>query len=325
MEGSDADRMAVMAALGKLGVAQGAQEHPMERLAGGLSGSSVWRVEVDGRAMVLKLTGPESHAEARERADREWRFYRELGDVVPIDVPEVLGESSSPAEGTAVLLAAYPPAPPLVDWRFEDYQQVARDLGLLHGTYRDRGTVDLPGWLSTQAPVSLEMAAEASAQWGAIDVPENLIPLRRVAGRLALEVPRLDGERARLPHTLCHGDAHRDNLLQGETDGWIWADWQDVRLAEGVGDLSFFWQRAFTVTDSVPPVERLLGAYVEGLSRAGVPGLTEDVLGPAIAWTELMSWLIAWPPYMGWLEPGVRGRVLQRIDAIVRRLELDVN
>jgi Ser/Thr protein kinase RdoA (MazF antagonist) len=317
--------MAVMAALGRLGFAHGGQEHPMERLAGGLSGSSVWRVEVDGRAMVLKVTGPESHAEARERAHREWRFYRELGDVVPIDVPEVLGQSSSPAEGTAVLLAAYPPAPPLADWRLEDYHRVARDLGLLHGTYWDRGTVDLPGWLSTQAPVSPEMAGEASAQWGAIDVHDDLLPLRRVAERLALEVPRLDGERARLPLTLCHGDAHRDNLLRGDMCGWIWADWQDVRLAEGVGDLSFFWQRAFTVSEALPPMERLLGAYVEGLSQAGVPGLTEDVLGPAIAWTELMSWLIAWPPYMGWLRGEVRGRVLQRIDAIVRRLELDVN
>jgi hypothetical protein len=325
MEGADADRVTVMAALRRLGVDPGdGRDIPIERLSGGLSGASVLRVEVDGRAMVLKLTSPGADGVVRERAERESHFYRGLAASVPVQVPELIGQASGDGEGTLLLLAAYPPAPPLVDWKLADYERVARDLGMLHGTFWGVVPGDLPGWLGTVPRVLVDMAGEASSRWAGLDVDDALLPLRRAAELTALEVPRLDRERERLPLTLCHGDAHRDNLLRGESGAWVWADWQEVRLREGVGDLSFFWQRAFAVTDSVPPVEGLLGAYGEGLSQAGVSKVSEADLGQAVAWSELVSWLIAWPPYLGWLEPGVRGRVLQRIEALLRQLEIGV-
>jgi thiamine kinase-like enzyme len=169
------------------------------------------------------------------------------------------------------------------------------------------------------------MAAEASALWAGITVKDDLLPLRRMAERLALEMPRFDRGRERLPLTLCHGDAHWGNLLQGVTGGWVWADWQGVRLGEGVNDLVFFWQRAFAETGSLPPMEHLMGAYVEGLSRAGVSPVAEDVLGRAVGWFDLVLWLVAWPPYLGWLEPEIRGRVLRRIENLLTVLEIDVD
>ena len=295
-----------------------------ERLAGGLSGSAVWRFDLAGRSVVLKVTDP-ADTPVLERARRENRFHRDLAARVPIRTPMVIAQLADERHGALLLMQAEAPAPPLGAWSTDDFHQVAADLGHLHARFSGDDQSDLPPWLPEAMEVSIEELALAISQWTAFELPEAVIDLREAIVRLVNRVPELDQRWDRPPNTLCHGDAHRDNLLIAEDGTWIWVDWQGVRWGQGLDDLTFFWQRAFAETPAIPPMEDLLPTYRDLWLRVGVQVPEMDALADAATWSELRSWLVAWPPYLGWLPPQDRVRVLRRIDVLARRLGIAPN
>jgi len=69
--------------------------------------------------------------------------------------------------------------------------------------------------------------------------------IARVEGALqSLAVEPVASASPDLPLTLCHGDAHHENLLTRDDGAWVWADWQEVGIGCGVDDVSFFYQRS---------------------------------------------------------------------------------
>jgi aminoglycoside phosphotransferase (APT) family kinase protein len=137
---------------------------------------------------------------------------------------------------------------------------------------------------------------------------------------LLAQAPMLESHLGTLPSTLCHGDCHTGNLLRGSNEEWIWADWQSVRLGPGVDDLAFFWQRAFAASAVPPPYDAMMQTYAIGLSSAGAAVLSREELERNLAWSELRSWLVDWPEYLGALPAACVARVLRRIDALTDRL-----
>ncbi len=137
-----------------------------------------------------------------------------------------------------------------------------------------------------------------------------------------MRIPALDSKLVTLPVTLCHGDCHAGNLLQGPNKEWIWADWQDLRLGPGVDDLAFFWQRALVEAATPPPYDAMVQAYGAGLVTGDGLKITRDQLDRALAWSELRSWLVDWPSYLGVLSTARMESVLQRIDMLIDQLEL---
>lgn len=116
-------------------------------LGPGISGAAIYRVTVDGADAILKLTAARSAPYVRERSRREIAFYRELAASVPLRVPRVIGIHTG-AVGTALLLAAYEPAPPPRAWRHEHYVSAAEHLARFHAAFWDRtGALDAIPWL----------------------------------------------------------------------------------------------------------------------------------------------------------------------------------
>jgi Ser/Thr protein kinase RdoA (MazF antagonist) len=318
------DRSVIASALRRLGWTTSTNGFEFERLAGGRSGSSVWRLTLDEWALVLKVTSAASDRALLAHAEREVDFYRDLAHQIPLRVPTCLRQVRDD-EGVALLLVAESPAPPVDTWTDRDFQQVARDLGMLHGFFQgETATHRLPGWLQQPSSVSLHQAGAAAARWRELVVPTGFERRRAMMLRLVSQVPALEHQFSCLPPSLCHGDAHRDNLLQTQAGEWVWADWQGVRIGQGVDDLAFFWQRAFTERESIPSPVGLLSSYREGLGRTGTTAATDEELTQALLWSELRMWAIDWPPYLGWLAPMVLERVLGRCERLVGLLDIYV-
>lgn len=140
---------------------------------------------------------------------------------------------------------------------------------------------------------------------------------------LLIEIPTLERHLATTLTTLCHGDFHTGNLLRNTAGEWIWADWQEVRLGPGVDDLAFFWQRAFAATNTPPPLDAMVQAYVAGLATGDGSLISREQVDRAVAWAELRSWLVDWPGYLGALSTSRIVRVLRRIETLMSRLELE--
>ena len=315
----------VVAALRRIDRAATATPETVHLLAGGLSGSSVYRFALAGEQVVLKVTPPGTNGRLIARAHREIRFYHDLSTRVPLPVPRVLGAGLDETAGAVLLLAAYEPSPPPHRWTEQAYARVAQQLGRFHATFwgAESGT-NLPGWLQAKPRVTIAQCEDAVRRWRALserdDLHDTLEPLVGRLNRLLMSVPELDPRMSAPPLTLCHGDCHAGNLLQDTNGEWIWADWQEVRLGHGVDDLVFFWQRAFAAADICPPYDAMVEAYHAGLNRVS-DLLSREQLVHDLAWAELRSWLIDWPDYLGAL-PGPRiQRVLERVAMLIDRFE----
>jgi Ser/Thr protein kinase RdoA (MazF antagonist) len=317
----------IVAALRRLGREPAAAFPTVRLLAGGLSGSSVYRLGLAGEEVVLKVTLPSGDRRVMERACREALFYRDLATRVPVQVPRVLDLDLSETEGVVVVLAAYEPSPAPDRWTVQSYAQAARQLGQLHAAFWSKTAEPaVPAWLRAKPRVTRAQCRDAAERWRALgerdDLRGVLAPRRRRLGRLMLKLPALDRRMTTVPTTLCHGDCHAGNLLRDSAGEWVWVDWQEVRLGPGVDDLAFFWQRAFAATDAPPPYETMVRAYGTGWETAGGEPKTREQFGLALALAELRGWLVDWPGYLAALPAARVERVLRRIETLIDRLEV---
>lgn len=328
MNDSGEHEVNAVAALRRLGREPAGASFASRVLAGGLSGSVVHHVALDGQDMVLKVTLPGKDRTLTARACREVWFYRDLATLVPVRVPRVLGFDVSEAEGAVLLLAAHRPSPAPDDWTERGYIEIARQLGRLHATFWDKTTgSELPAWLRARPEVTPDQCQAAARLWRALgkreDLSDALAPYARSRESLLMNIPALERQMPTMPATLCHGDFHADNLLQDPAGEWIWADWQEVHLGPGVDDFAFFWQRAFAATDTPPPYDAMLQAYAAGLATVDGTLISRERVDRALAWAELRSWLVAWPGYLRALSPARIARVLRRIETLMSHLDLE--
>ena len=314
-------------ALRDLDLGQVSPPDAYQLLVEGGSGSSVYAFHIAGEQVVLKVTLPSSPPALLVQARREAGFYRRLAQEIPLAVSRLLAISAPESGSVAILLGAEEPAPPLPLWTERHYRDIATQLGQLHGRFW--GAVDRLrtfDWLHPEAPPSLsDTCDEATSTWQFIGMRDDLgdsetrVRLRAIPGLVA-RLPAL-GPPPALPDTLCHGDCHPGNLLRGKSGKWVWVDWQAVRIGAGSEDLAFFWQRA-EMADGRVPRETMLDAYLTALEAEGAATPTAHQLERALAWAELRSWLLDWPPYLAHAAAPLLGVVLDRIDDLTGRLRI---
>jgi hypothetical protein len=192
---------------------------------------------------------------------------------------------------------------PAQQWETRDWLDIVQQLARMHGTCHGLRAMDgldwLPPYVTPATPVAIR---EATAQWKLLSEREDLdrvftpsdrgwIPelLHSAAGISA----RLDS----LGKTVCHGDFHAENLLQDSEGHWLFADWQEVCVGTGLQDLSFLCERALASGADIPRHEILMTYCEELEKRVDVP---PEVAFFHRAWdaTELLSYLLVWPPYL---------------------------
>src|SRR2546430_1110373 len=135
-----------------------------ELLAGGVSGSFVYRLHGPAAPCVLKLTLAASAAYVRQRAQREVEFYRSPAGTrqgtgaLPVRVPRLLASAVEPGSGaSALLLAAYSPPLTPAAWQPAHYLEFGHQLARLHAAYWN-ATERLAAWCWLRPPATISPA-----------------------------------------------------------------------------------------------------------------------------------------------------------------------
>lgn len=290
-------------------------------LRAGPSGASTFRLGHGDEQLILKVVPADSPPHALERGRREVRFYHHLSSAVPLRTPEVLALHESSPEGCALLLRAGDAPPRIADWGCSLYRIMASQLAALHATYWDRtDELERFAWLRGfgDAPGGAPSPAQALASWRALWRQPRLTAVFGTRVVRAIETGIHEIERLRdrirrlgLPFTLCHGDAHHENVLMGADGTWLWADWQEVGVGHGTDDLSFFYQRAAAAGGS-PDLPDMLLAYQAELERRGGIRLATETLQLAVAVREAIQRLAEWPHYLASASQDVVRRHVER-------------
>ncbi|MFL5731596.1 MAG: aminoglycoside phosphotransferase family protein [Chloroflexia bacterium] len=297
-----------------------------ELLTGGVSQSFTYALNLGKDALVLKATLPGSASEVMGRAQREALFYHHLAGRVPLRVPRVLDTNVGDEVGRSpvyILMARYQPSQPPGEWREGQFVEAAGQIASLHAAFWDRtGDLRELPWLKReqQTPIfapdravegaqsywrDLQQAKPAGAVPDALETLQNLRSLRAILRSF--------------PLTLCHGDCHAGNVLVDGDGGMVWADWQDVGLGRGPVDLSFFMERSYFAGAAVPHAS-VIRAYREALEAATGQPFPEPEVRHAMVAAELLSWLLAWPPFLPWASAEQLSRVLQRVAHLAEQL-----
>jgi Ser/Thr protein kinase RdoA (MazF antagonist) len=271
------------------------------RLAGAASGAGVYRVRLDGRNAVLKVTAGAGQQNAR----RELAFYRTLADRVPVVTPQLLRHADTD-DFTAIVLSAHTPAPPADEWDQAAWLEVVRQLAALHSMPLpdDQRWTETP-WLRKtlrEPPVTL-----AGNYWSTTAAAAEVKQLLTDPTALARDVDAV-------PDCFCHGDCHADNLLRdgdgdGDGDGGnliVWADWQSAGVGTPAAELAFFWSRAHADGADLP-YDAMLREY------ADLRGLDAAKLRPAVRAAELALLLFAWPEFAPHLPQPTQDRLTDRL------------
>jgi Ser/Thr protein kinase RdoA (MazF antagonist) len=298
-------------------------------LQGGISGATTYRLQMMGEELVLKVTSMESERSVRERAQRELSFYQTVIPRLPLRAPHVLAHLCDARE-IALLLTAYEPSAPPMQWQEGQYLKVAKQLAQLHASFwKKTEQVAQFSWLRQQQwTLSALQMQQVTQQWQALRNDPRfqlLIPpsrYQRVVSLLSL----MGGVKSLLtsfPLTVCHGDCHIDNLLRDGQGQLVWADWQEVRVGPGPMDLSFFCQRAFQAGGMVP-LEAMISTYHQQLEAETREQLPFALLTEMLDALELRAWLLDWPAYLIHVSPQWLGELFNRIDLLACRLHLAV-
>jgi aminoglycoside phosphotransferase (APT) family kinase protein len=125
-----------------------------------------------------------------------------------------------------------------------------------------------------------------------------------------------------LPLTLCHGDCNPGNVLFDADGAMVWTDWQEVRLARGPEDLSFFLQQA-AIAGGVFSSEAALSAYRASLVAELHADVSLAAIRRVVDAAELRSRGLHWPAYLSDATAAELGGMLERLRSLTERLELE--
>ena len=224
--------------------------------------------------------------------ERELRFYREVAPKVGVRVPACY-QAEETESGYRLVLED------LSTWREgADPVRVAALLADLHRRWERRAKGQWP-WLERSAGAAEAIGRLYDDVWASLrerpDITSAVADVgRRYVGRVA-QLERDEVAFGRL--TIIHGDVSSRNIRSSATGEVALVDWEDVRLATGAIDLTWY-----LVSSVQPPVwDAVLDAYdldEAEVERAFPHALTQAILTfsdyepgspPAVAWMERLE------------------------------------
>lgn len=261
--------------------------------SGAQSAASVRRVWFGGgRGGYLKVTSAAAGSQPLAAARREFRFYAELAEAMPVRTPEVVGGRSDET-GVVLLLANAGAAVDPRSWSKRHWSQLGVELAALHhfplpaDPYWDR--------VAGMGEPDMELA---EAFWAG-----RLPQLARVLAGL----DSLREAMTALPLVFAHGDCHTGNVLQAGRS-FVFCDWQSAGAARAQSDLAFLSVRA---TPSG-------GARSAAVIDAYLACTADDpqLLRRAVVADELSTLLVHWPPYASANDAAGVARIVHRTRAL---------
>ena len=96
---------------------------------------------------------------------------------------------------------------------------------------------------------------------------------------------------------ICHGDFHPENILFDNDGNLIICDWQNIKIGKGIGDISFFIDRAIGFGINVN-TDKLIEYYCMCLSKYTNSVIEKDILLKEKSAAALLSIFSFWAYYL---------------------------
>lgn len=290
--------------------------HSRQRLAGGLSGSTLerWRLHLQGPAplseleLVYKRGVVVPGAFLQGAPQREAWLYQQLRPHIPLTLPTVI--AVVPAQGDIWMLPfadSKPTSHWSAAWNRDDVAQSLVDLARLHAHFWERTeSLEQQSWLAQptgrDALTLLEDAQKGLQQIIAASAYDEALTPGRVQKLLTLaRHPRpLLALLQATPFTLLHGDAGFQNIaIAAGGEPRIWFDWQLVGIGPAVLDLVTFLH-PWAYPQAHPPLSfaEMVSSYLNALQAEGV-SLEKTLFVHQVDAALLLRWLSQWAPLLG--------------------------
>ncbi len=156
-------------------------------------------------------------------------------------------------------------------------------------------------WLSPKDEVIPTEAKDAALQkWNEIidgmQPANNMLTYRQIE-HLMDKLEDILSLKKTFPKTLCHGDFHMENVLLSADNSPVIADWQEVRIACGPEDISFFLQRA-SASGNPLSADTAIEVYTKTVNELVENHLSVSSVREVIDAAKLHTMLIHWPHFL---------------------------
>jgi len=265
----------------------------------GISGARIQQLNTDRGPLILKSTFRGDFEDRPGLYDsflREYDFYM-LENKVPVRIPHCLYGSKN-QEGCHLVFEAYRPVDGSA-WTPALLDQALDLLADLHTLDREayRG-LDLEDQVLVLEEGALEEAYQA---WMDLIKSRDLDLNRQTIRDISLS---MDGVVALLnagDKVLCHGDFHRENLLQDD-QGLYLCDWQQYKLGLGGEDVAFFLSRGQAEGLDIDQTW-FIKTYVDHMRTRGHKTISSNQVRQVIEAKSLYLSFMEWPYYLGQADP----------------------
>lgn len=268
------------------------------------SASTVARVHtVQGTSAYLKATPVGAGPTALAAARRELAFYRHVASGLPGVAPQLL-ETHEDEEGLALLLEDAGGILQATEWDETQWKSLATTIHRVHGA-------DVEGRPEFSHPTELDTALVQIGS-GVANFWVGVIPaLADVLDVLRWKLPNL------LVHdAFVHGDLHIDNVICASDGNTLRiSDWQQCGMGAAIADLAFVNVRLSPSGRTSP--DSFLEAY------AAVSGDELDELRRSVAFLELATYVLVWPPFAAYNSPAGIAAVQSRAAELARSAMTD--
>lgn len=248
--------------------------------------SAVYRLRLSGAAvpetLVLKLSALDEAAvftcSMLRMYEREVKFFDELVDRSPINVPRGFGGAVSDDGASYFLLMEDMGGHRVIDqiegMDISDAERALDELARWHGEFwgdADR-FVGTGAAVSLADPIYLAVLPVVFAEgWEKISNSMDVHPaIDRVAPRWVDALPSLLTALSTSPTTVCHGDYRADNIFFDADGAPVLLDFQLTGLGSPSYDLAYFVTQSLLPDVAAEHERSLFDRYVAGLHASGV-------------------------------------------------------
>lgn len=218
----------------------------------------------------------------------EVRFYNEVAQSVPLDIPSCLAAQSRFGMGSTLVLADVAefgaiPSCPSDTLTVEQAALVVEKLACFHARFWNKVDAE-PAYQWLDGPVRrledrLGTALAVPLMKRGLRLAGSCIPqaIHAPAIHFAHHRRQAMSFLSEAPKTLIHHDCHPGNLFWNRFQpGFL--DWQLVRMGDGVGDIAYFLSTALNPETRRLHEASLFAIYVQTLADNGIAGMDNAML-----------------------------------------------
>ncbi|MBI9014672.1 MAG: aminoglycoside phosphotransferase family protein [Clostridiales bacterium] len=262
----------------------------------GASGANIYEVIDQSFHYIVKQSRLDDNTSKDEKLpdyEKEMQFYQSIQQYNLINTPKVFYIDSNQEIGNVIVQKYYEPISK-DNWNKDKIFKAIDSCAKLHSY--DIDYVDNLDIRFKEFKVDTSTLENAFNEWKCI-LEENKIvidqsELQYIFTNFNMVCNILNA----LPHNICHGDFHADNILS-DNDEIVVCDWQNICIGKGASDIAFFVNRGESEGLKIDE-DQVLDQYCERLSFYTSNKINKSDVKNVMKASKVFVSFIHWPYYL---------------------------